>query len=119
MRPAADGLTCSWVSQRKQCAVDSATAQAATCPDTLRMAAGAGLLWWCCCSIGVVVFADDACHAQDELAKSVTTEQGKTFQDAKGDVFRGLGGFQGLPCHATMKRVVQAQTLVQDTGCLG
>jgi hypothetical protein len=28
---------------------------------------------------------------QDELAKSVTTEQGKTFQDAKGDVFRGLG----------------------------
>eukprot|EP00882_Tetradesmus_deserticola_P005735 GHRQ01006038.1.p1 GENE.GHRQ01006038.1~~GHRQ01006038.1.p1 ORF type:complete len:228 (+),score=82.75 GHRQ01006038.1:200-883(+) len=26
----------------------------------------------------------------DELAKSVTTEQGKTFQDAKGDVFRGL-----------------------------
>jgi hypothetical protein len=28
---------------------------------------------------------------KDELAKSVTTEQGKTFQDAKGDVFRGLG----------------------------
>eukprot|EP00775_Hariotina_reticulata_P009074 gene9074-9244_t len=26
----------------------------------------------------------------DELAKSVTLEQGKTFQDAKGDVFRGL-----------------------------
>lgn len=26
----------------------------------------------------------------DELAASVTTEQGKTFQDAKGDVFRGL-----------------------------
>lgn len=32
-----------------------------------------------------------ACWLQDELAKSVTTEQGKTFQDAKGDVFRGLG----------------------------
>jgi hypothetical protein len=32
---------------------------------------------------------------QDELAKSVTTEQGKTFQDAKGDVFRGLGEQQG------------------------
>jgi hypothetical protein len=32
---------------------------------------------------------------QDELAKSVTTEQGKTFQDAKGDVFRGLGKFGG------------------------
>jgi hypothetical protein len=31
---------------------------------------------------------------QDELAKSVTTEQGKTFQDAKGDVFRGLGEFR-------------------------
>mmetsp|Transcript_1276 Transcript_1276/g.2754 ORF Transcript_1276/g.2754 Transcript_1276/m.2754 type:complete len:554 (-) Transcript_1276:595-2256(-) len=26
----------------------------------------------------------------DELARSVTTEQGKTFADAKGDVFRGL-----------------------------
>eukprot|EP00879_Flechtneria_rotunda_P009257 GHRR01009691.1.p1 GENE.GHRR01009691.1~~GHRR01009691.1.p1 ORF type:complete len:410 (+),score=90.79 GHRR01009691.1:305-1534(+) len=26
----------------------------------------------------------------DELAECVTTEQGKTFQDAKGDVFRGL-----------------------------
>ncbi len=32
-----------------------------------------------------------AAHTQDELAASVTTEQGKTFQDAKGDVFRGLG----------------------------
>jgi len=31
---------------------------------------------------------------QDELAKSVTLEQGKTFQDAKGDVFRGLGEHQ-------------------------
>ena len=29
---------------------------------------------------------------QDELAKSVTMEQGKTLSDAKGDVFRGLGG---------------------------
>lgn len=37
---------------------------------------------------------------QDELAKSVTTEQGKTFQDAKGDVFRGLGeqGAAGVAC---------------------
>lgn len=26
----------------------------------------------------------------EELAKSITTEQGKTLQDAKGDVFRGL-----------------------------
>jgi acyl-CoA reductase-like NAD-dependent aldehyde dehydrogenase len=26
----------------------------------------------------------------DELAFSITTEQGKTIQDAKGDVFRGL-----------------------------
>lgn len=32
---------------------------------------------------------------QDELAKSVTLEQGKTFQDAKGDVFRGLGAPAG------------------------
>lgn len=30
-------------------------------------------------------------HAQDELARSVTMEQGKTLADAKGDVFRGLG----------------------------
>ncbi len=28
---------------------------------------------------------------QDELAKSITTEQGKTLEDARGDVFRGLG----------------------------
>lgn len=27
----------------------------------------------------------------EELAKSVTTEQGKTLGDARGDVFRGLG----------------------------
>jgi malonate-semialdehyde dehydrogenase (acetylating)/methylmalonate-semialdehyde dehydrogenase len=26
----------------------------------------------------------------DELARSITIEQGKTLQDAKGDVFRGL-----------------------------
>ena len=29
--------------------------------------------------------------AQEELALSVTTEQGKTLADARGDVFRGLG----------------------------
>eukprot|EP00877_Chromochloris_zofingiensis_P007850 jgi/Chrzof1/3318/Cz12g20220.t1 len=29
-------------------------------------------------------------HHWDDLAHSVVTEQGKTFQDAKGDVFRGL-----------------------------
>lgn len=28
---------------------------------------------------------------QDELAASVTREQGKTLADARGDVFRGLG----------------------------
>lgn len=28
---------------------------------------------------------------QDELARSVTMEQGKTLADARGDVFRGLG----------------------------
>jgi malonate-semialdehyde dehydrogenase (acetylating)/methylmalonate-semialdehyde dehydrogenase len=28
---------------------------------------------------------------QDDLAKLVTQEQGKTFLDARGDVFRGLG----------------------------
>ena len=27
----------------------------------------------------------------DELAASVTAEQGKTLADARGDVFRGLG----------------------------
>lgn len=27
----------------------------------------------------------------DDLARLVTAEQGKTFQDARGDVFRGLG----------------------------
>lgn len=34
------------------------------------------------------------CHPhpwQDELAASVTREQGKTLADARGDVFRGLG----------------------------
>ena len=29
---------------------------------------------------------------QDELAANVTLEQGKTLPDARGDVFRGLGG---------------------------
>ena len=28
---------------------------------------------------------------QDELAKNITLEQGKTLADARGDVFRGLG----------------------------
>lgn len=28
---------------------------------------------------------------QDALALNVTTEQGKTLADARGDVFRGLG----------------------------
>ena len=36
------------------------------------------------------------CAAQEELARSVTMEQGKTLSDARGDVFRGLGeGGQG------------------------
>lgn len=34
---------------------------------------------------------------QDELAKSVTYEQGKTLADAKGDVFRGLGECTNFP----------------------
>ncbi len=37
-------------------------------------------------------------NTQDELARSVTMEQGKTLPDAKGDVFRGLGkggGWEG------------------------
>lgn len=33
---------------------------------------------------------------KDELAASVTREQGKTLADAHGDVFRGLGGQGGL-----------------------
>jgi hypothetical protein len=28
---------------------------------------------------------------QEEIAKRITIEQGKTLPDAKGDVFRGLG----------------------------
>lgn len=32
----------------------------------------------------------------DELAMSITTEQGKTLADARGDVFRGLGMFLSL-----------------------
>ena len=28
---------------------------------------------------------------QDELARAVTAENGKTIKDAEGDVFRGLG----------------------------
>ena len=35
---------------------------------------------------------------QDSLAANITQEQGKTLADAKGDVFRGLGGFAD---HAT------------------
>lgn len=31
---------------------------------------------------------------QDDLAANVTLEQGKTLPDARGDVFRGLGGCQ-------------------------
>lgn len=37
----------------------------------------------------------------DELARSITQEQGKTLADARGDVFRGLGAlarWQLLPC---------------------
>ena len=30
----------------------------------------------------------------DELAASVTAEQGKTLADARGDVFRGLGALR-------------------------
>lgn len=33
----------------------------------------------------------------DELAASVTREQGKTLADARGDVFRGLGE-HGVAC---------------------
>ena len=36
---------------------------------------------------------------QDELAASITLEQGKTLPDARGDVFRGLGAL--LPAAAT------------------
>ncbi len=35
---------------------------------------------------------------QDSLAANITQEQGKTVADAKGDVFRGLGG---CAAHAT------------------
>jgi hypothetical protein len=35
----------------------------------------------------------------EEIAKSITTEQGKTLVDARGDVFRGLG--MPLPLHCT------------------
>ena len=31
-------------------------------------------------------------RTQDELAANITLEQGKTLADARGDVFRGLGG---------------------------
>lgn len=29
----------------------------------------------------------------EELAQSITREQGKTLADARGDIFRGLGAF--------------------------
>jgi hypothetical protein len=48
----------------------------------------------CCTLRSLIKVRYTACISQDELAKSVTTEQGKTFQDAKGDVFRGLGAQQ-------------------------
>ena len=35
---------------------------------------------------------------QDELARIVTLEQGKTLGDARGDVFRGLGA-DSICCH--------------------
>jgi len=36
------------------------------------------------------------CQPQDELARNVTLEQGKTLGDARGDVFRGLGAALSL-----------------------
>lgn len=35
----------------------------------------------------------------EELAHSITHEQGKTLADARGDIFRGLGA-SALPCLA-------------------
>jgi hypothetical protein len=50
----------------------------------------------CSAGRGVGAWFDGTPHhitppLQDDLAKMVTQEQGKTFQDARGDVFRGLG----------------------------
>lgn len=68
---------------------------------------------------------------QDELAENITLEQGKTFADAKGDVFRGLGRpliLAGATCfgrtlmqqllHVLWSRVQPVQQLTA-TSCSG
>ena len=42
------------------------------------------------CTISTHHQHSSSSYLQDELALSVTMEQGKTLPDAKGDVFRGL-----------------------------
>ena len=45
------------------------------------------------CVVRACVRAISLPFSQDELAKSITTEQGKTLADAVGDVTRGLREF--------------------------
>jgi len=47
----------------------------------------------CVCVVRACVRAISVPFSQDELAKSITTEQGKTLADAVGDVTRGLREF--------------------------
>ena len=46
---------------------------------------------------------------QDELAENITLEQGKTFADAKGDVFRGLGMPLSLAGATCLTRTIMQQ----------
>ena len=39
----------------------------------------------------------------EELAASITQEQGKTLADARGDVFRGLGGCCAVLCYVFVR----------------
>lgn len=44
-------------------------------------------------------------HLQEEIARCITKENGKTLVDARGDVFRGLGAFlYNLACFLCMRR---------------
>ena len=49
---------------------------------------------------------------QDELAENITQEQGKTFADAKGDVFRGLGRPLILASAICPRRTIMQQQLM-------
>ena len=50
---------------------------------------------------------------QDDLARNVTLEQGKTLGDARGDVFRGLGAAP----HASIKAICDLYSFAASSWC--